>query len=48
MLYLGVSALEFEKSAPSSLSNCKILLKKNMPNLGPKMAYLGIFDIEFQ
>ena len=34
------------KSAPSNLSNCKILKTKNKKsiNLGPKMSYLGIFD----
>ena len=37
--------LSYLKSAPSNLSICKISQKKQKCwNLGPKMAYLGIFD----
>ena len=36
------------KSAPSNLSNCKILQKKQKClNLGPKVPYLGIFGLKF-
>ena len=39
--------LPYLKLTPSSLSNCKILQKKNNLNLAPKMSYLGIFELEF-
>ena len=36
------------KSAPSNLSNCKILQKKKKsPNVQPDMPYLGIFGVDF-
>ena len=37
--------LSYLKSAPSNLSNCKILQK--CPNLGLKRSYLGTFWLEF-
>ena len=37
--------LPYLKSAPSNLSNCKILQK--CLNLGPKRPYLGPFWLEF-
>ena len=55
MLDLGISGPELKKkilpcfkSAPSNLSNCKILQKKQKClNLGPKVPYLGIFGLKF-
>ena len=41
--------LSYLKSAPSNLPNCKILGKKLKGlTLGPKMAYLDIFGLEFE
>ena len=34
--------LSYLKSAPSDLSNCKILRKKKMPKFGQKIPYLSI------
>ena len=55
MTYLSTFRLKLEKklllylkSAPSNLSYCEILQKKTKClNLGPKMLYLGIFELEF-
>ena len=53
MPYLGISGQEFSKepffyfkSAPSNLSNCKILPKEKTLGLGQKLPYLGIFGQE--
>ena len=53
MPYLGIFRLYFKKllsyliSAPSNLSNCKILQrKKKCPNFRPNMPYLSIFGAE--
>ena len=47
--------LSYLKSATSCLSNCKFLRKSNFKllnkqclNLGPKMPYLGIFELRFE
>ena len=41
--------LSYLKSAPSNLWNCKILGKnRNCLNLGWKMPYLGVFQLEFK
>ena len=48
--YFGakILVLRYLMSAPSNLSNCKALQKKQRClNLGPKMSYLGIFWHEF-
>ena len=48
-LDLKKKLLSYLKSAPSNLSNCKILLKKQKCiNLGPKIPYLGIFGLKFR
>ena len=40
--------LSYLKSTLSNLCNCKILQqRKKKQNLGPKMPYLGIFELEF-
>ena len=35
------------KSAPSTMPICKNLKKQKMPNLEPKMSYLGNLGLEF-
>ena len=46
--YKFQNVLSYLISAPSNLSNCKILQKKQKClNLGPKWPYSGIFIIEF-
>ena len=41
--------LSYFKSAPSNLSNCKLLLKNKNPQIcgKKKMPYLGIFGLGF-
>ena len=47
--WAGIKILSYLKSAPSDVSNWKILQQKQKClNLGPKMPYLGIFELEFE